>query len=438
MAHWGIAMTLFQPLWPTRPGLAGAPAWLGRMVQKAEALAPPTERERLFIADGRGVLRRSGRRTTTGCASGAGKQASEKLYARCRTTPKRPPFYALAHLATAPADVDLAANCRRAPQILLRVYEANPRSSRRDALPHPRQRRAGARAGAARDHAQVRAGRATTIPHALHMPTHIYTRLGDWDAVIRGNLRRRTPRSSIPAGEHGELVWDEFPHAIEYLVYAYLQQGADEAARAQLERLHATERLEPTFKTAFHLASTRARYALERPATGRGGGARCRASRPSLDWDRFPWPEAIARFARGLGAARLGRAGRGARGRQPAARGLEATAARRARSCSRATSACCGSRSRRGSRSSKAGRKQPSTHAGGRRTRDFDPQARRYAGTDVPRARTARGPVDDTRTARAGAGGLSPFSLRLYPNRFNSLRGVSRAERRWRIERHVD
>src|SRR5437764_13610163 len=103
-------------------------------------------------------------------------------------------------------------------------------------------------------------------PHAIHMPTHIYTRLGDWNAVIAGNLRAANAALEYPAGERGELVWDEFPHAIEYLVYAHLQQGAGEKAAAQIARLRGTAHLEPTFKTAFHLASTQARYALERHA----------------------------------------------------------------------------------------------------------------------------------------------------------------------------
>ena len=96
------------------------------------------------------------------------------------------------------------------------------------------------------------------------MPTHIYTRLGDWPAVIRGNLRAAEAALEHPAGERGELVWDEFPHAIEYLVYAYLQQGADEKAADNCSACTQPTRLEPTFKTAFHLASTQARYALER------------------------------------------------------------------------------------------------------------------------------------------------------------------------------
>ncbi|HEY5948111.1 MAG TPA: hypothetical protein VIV40_21595, partial [Kofleriaceae bacterium] len=140
-------------------------------------------------------------------------------------------------------------------------------------------------------------------PHALHMPTHIYTRLGDWDGVIRGNLRAADAALRYPSGEHGELVWDEFPHAIEYLVYAYLQQGADAKAREQIDRLFATKNLEPSAKTAFHVASTRARYTLERHAWQEAAAIVPRE--PAIvAWDKFPWPEAVMWFAHGYGALR--------------------------------------------------------------------------------------------------------------------------------------
>ena len=138
------------------------------------------------------------------------------------------------------------------------------------------------------------------------MPTHIYTRLGDWNGVIRGNLRAAEAALEYPAGEHGEFIWDEFPHAIEYLIYAYLQKGADDRAAIQLKRLRTTVHLEPSFKTAFHLASTQARNALERRAWNEAVLLVAREP-ATLDWDRFTWPEAIARFARGLGAAHLGK-----------------------------------------------------------------------------------------------------------------------------------
>jgi tetratricopeptide (TPR) repeat protein len=140
-------------------------------------------------------------------------------------------------------------------------------------------------------------------PHALHMPTHIYTRLGDWKAVISGNQRAAAAALEHPAGDRGQFIWDEFPHATEYLMYAHLQTGADQEAAAQLKRLHGTARLQPTFKTAFHLASTRARYALERRAW-REAMSLVPRERQTLDWDRFTWPEAVTWFARGIGAAR--------------------------------------------------------------------------------------------------------------------------------------
>ena len=137
------------------------------------------------------------------------------------------------------------------------------------------------------------------------MPTHIYTRLGDWEGVIRGNLKAAAAALEYPVGEHGELVWDEFPHATEYLVYAYLQEGRDEAAGEQMKRLLATPNLQPSLKTAFNLASVPARFALERQAWKEASALVARQP-PTLDWDRFAWPEAIARFAAGLGAAHLG------------------------------------------------------------------------------------------------------------------------------------
>ena len=131
-----------------------------------------------------------------------------------------------------------------------------------------------------------------------------HTRLGDWDAVIHGNLRAADAALEHPAGDQGQYVWDEFPHAVEYLVYAYLQEGRDDQAAAQLQRLLATDRLEPTFKTAFHLASTQSRYALERRAWAEAMALAPR-EQAALDWNRYAWPAAILQFARGLGAARL-------------------------------------------------------------------------------------------------------------------------------------
>ncbi len=302
MAHWGFAMTLFQPLWPTRPGPEALRAgW--EAVQKAEELLPPTERERLLIAAARAFFLEPAS-SDYWLRIRRWEQAMETAYRRLPEDPEVAVLYALSHLATTPSATVTRAHADRAAAILLPIYERNPdHPGAMHYLVH-----ANDVPGRERESLEIThkyAAVAPRNPHALHMPTHIDTRLGDWKRVIRGNEQAAEAALEHPAGERGEFVWDEFPHAIEYLVYAWLQQGADDQAAAQLQRLRATERLEPTFKTAFHLASTQARYVLERRAWNEA--ARLVPREPaSLNWDRFAWPEAIVWFARGLGAVRLG------------------------------------------------------------------------------------------------------------------------------------
>jgi tetratricopeptide (TPR) repeat protein len=302
MAHWGIAMTLFQPLWPTRPGSEDLRrGW--EAVQSARALAPPTERERLFV-DAAAAFFQEPASADYWSRIRRWETAMETLHAAYPEDPEATTFYALAHLAAAPPGELSPERTERAAQLLLGVYEGNPdHPGAMHYLVH-----ANDAPGRERESLDI-VRRYQTVaphnPHALHMPTHIFTRLGDWDAVIAGNLRAAEAALEHPAGSDGELVWDEFPHAIEYLVYACLQKGSDEAAAAHLQRLLATSRLQPTFKTAFHLASTQARYAVERRAWAEA--AQLIPRRPAtLDWDRFTWPEAVTWLARGLGAARLG------------------------------------------------------------------------------------------------------------------------------------
>jgi tetratricopeptide (TPR) repeat protein len=303
MAHWGVAMTLFQPLWPTRPGLDAIRR--GRAeIGKARALGPATERERLFLDAGAAFFREP---DSTGYHERVRRwqQAMERVHTALPRDPEASVWLALADLAVAPAAAVTRQGSERAAELLVDVLRRNP--------DHP---------GAMHYliHADDVPGRerespenvrryetvAPRNPHAIHMPTHIYTRLGEWGSVVRGNLQAAEAALEHPAGDEGDLVWDEYPHAIEYLIYAYLQLAADDSAFAQLQRLRGTKSLEPTFKTAFHLASTAARYALERHAWGEAIALVPREP-GALDWDRFPWAEAVTWFARGLGAAHQGR-----------------------------------------------------------------------------------------------------------------------------------
>jgi tetratricopeptide (TPR) repeat protein len=302
MAHWGIAMTLFQPLWPTRPG----PAELKRgweEAQAAKALEPPTERERLFVETVEAFFREP-ESVDYWERIRRWEQAMEKVRAAFPDDPDASAFHALALLATAPSDRVSRTHADRAAALLVGVLKRHPdHPGARHYLVH-----ANDVPGREHEEFDVVCGYervAPRNPHALHMPTHIYTRLGEWDRVIRGNLAAAEAALEHPVGEHGQFVGDEFPHAIEYLIYGCLQKGDDEQAASQLKRLQGIERLEPTFKTAFHLASTKARYALERREWAEAMALVPREP-AALDWNRFTWPEAVTWFARGLGAAHLG------------------------------------------------------------------------------------------------------------------------------------
>ncbi len=298
MAHWGVAMSLFQPLWPTRPG----PAELSRgweEVQKAKALNPPTERERLLVAAAEGFFREP-ETADYWTRIRRFEQGMERAYREAPEDRETAAFYALSHLATA----QLAGGTDhqvRAAEILLNIYREEPR--------HP---------GAVHYtiHANDVVGReaesldivrsydeiAPENPHALHMPTHIFVRLGGWDDVIRLNRRAADAALRHPAGQ---FVWDEYPHAMEYLVYAYLQRGEDETARAALAEIRATRDLQPSFKTAFHLSSIPARFAVERRAWSEASSLEPRPL-SSIAWEGYPWAESVTWHARALGAARSG------------------------------------------------------------------------------------------------------------------------------------
>ncbi|HLX28622.1 MAG TPA: hypothetical protein VKV24_09075 [Casimicrobiaceae bacterium] len=135
-----------------------------------------------------------------------------------------------------------------------------------------------------------------------HAHPYAHGRLGWVDS-------RQPRRRASGTGKRGRAIGDSsygtnFRTPSSTSSTPFLQKGEDDAALTQVDRLRNTPSIEPSFKTAFHLASTQARYALERREWGRSAALVPRMP-ASLDWDRFSWPEAITRFARGLGAAHL-------------------------------------------------------------------------------------------------------------------------------------
>lgn len=149
---------------------------------------------------------------------------------------------------------------------------------------------------------------APEVPHALHMPSHIFTRRGYWDKSIEFNLR--SAEAARKLGNTAGALNGHYPHALDYLAYAYLQRGQyreADAIRRQIAALNGPySSVQPT-AMAFAFAAIPARYALERQAWSEA------AQLPLHQPAAFPWSgqylncDSIVHYARAIGAARSGK-----------------------------------------------------------------------------------------------------------------------------------
>ena len=145
---------------------------------------------------------------------------------------------------------------------------------------------------------------APSAPHALHMPSHIFTRLGLWRESIESNLASdRVAREWAARSHSGTIPFDAL-HADDYLEYAYLQTGEDAKARGLVDSVSRATRFDaPVFQAGYALAAIPARYALERRDWKRAAVMEAPAS---FQWAQYPYAEAIIHFTRAIGAARTG------------------------------------------------------------------------------------------------------------------------------------
>ncbi len=302
MGYWGIAMSVYHPLWapPSPADLANGMA----AVQKGRAAGAKTPREHDYIAAIASFYEHSqtaphGERARGWCRS------MQRLSARYPQDREAAIFYALALIATAPASDKTYSNQKQAAAILNRILPEEPNhpgiahymihsydSPQLAILALP----------AARSYAKI----APAVPHALHMPSHIFTRLGLWQDSIASNLASAAAaRSYIAKTLPGAVSQDQL-HAMDYLEYAFLQTCQDGEARRIVEEAAAASNVDQeVFQAAYAFAAIPARYALER---GRWSEAASLEVRPAgFPWQRFRYAEAITHFARALGAARSGK-----------------------------------------------------------------------------------------------------------------------------------
>ena len=291
MAHWGIAMTYFHQLWEPPVNEArytSGAAELGVITTTAKR----SERESGFIDALSAVY-----------SNGDSRPLHKRMLtyeARMAEVAKTNPndaetqvFYALALLSTAPPTDKTHANQKKAVAILEPLYAVNPQHPGiAHYLIHACDNSEMAQQGvkAALDYSKI----APSAPHALHMPSHIFTRMGMWNDSVQSNRAARQA-----AREHGDV--GEELHAMDYLTYAYLQLGRNEDAAGVVADLQQMQGLEgENFKVGYAATAMPARLAIERGKWQEAAALKPAAGAP-------PEVGAVTVLARGIGAARLGK-----------------------------------------------------------------------------------------------------------------------------------
>jgi tetratricopeptide (TPR) repeat protein len=295
--YWGKAMTLIHPLWPDIPDEKTLNDGFA-LCQNALKLAE-TEKEKLY-----------GAAVASFFEDGVNKTEPERLEAfriGWKTASEQLPddieakmFSVLSMLATVnPTDksykeqIEAGAICEEVMKIIpdhpaafhyaIHAYDYPPLALNAIRV--------------AREYYML----APEVPHALHMPTHIFTRLGYWQESIDLNLRSAAAAWKMPV--NGQIS-NHYFHALDYAVYAYLQLSQFEKAKeisTLLDTLHGSFQLLP--QIAYSLAAIPGRMALEYQNWSEA--AHISLSHLNFPWEKFPQYEALIYYARGIGAGRI-------------------------------------------------------------------------------------------------------------------------------------
>ena len=302
MAHWGIAiMSMGNPFaWPPNANALKASA---AAMAEAQRIGAKSERERDYMAALTTFVKDWETRDHRTRAV-AFEKAMEGLVAKYPADIEAQILYALVLNVTALPTDKTFVNQLKAGAILEPLFKKYPRHPGvAHYLIHTYDYAELAVRGlpAARAYAKI----APAVPHALHMPTHIFSRVGLWPEMVESNRASYlAAKSELRETTLGIGTYDAL-HAMDYMVFAHLQQAQDRAAKQSLDEVAAIRKVNvENFVAAYAFASIPARFALERGDWKQA--AALKLSPADLAWSKFPQAEAILVFARGLGAARSG------------------------------------------------------------------------------------------------------------------------------------
>jgi tetratricopeptide (TPR) repeat protein len=286
MAYWGVALDMLgNTLSSPPPAQTARAAW--ELLEKARAVPVKTERERLWLDAVRAYFRNHDTVAVEQRLT-AYNDAMRRLAERFPDDFEAQVYYALTLQASAPKSDMTYANQLRSAHMLEKLYAANPQHPGiTHYLIHAYDFAPFANQGipAARRYASI----APAVPHARHMPAHIYSMVGLWQDSITSNL------SALE-------IQPDYYHAADFTVYAHLQLAQDAAAAKMIEKALATpERGDrpPSLANYTAKAAMRARYALER------ADWKAAAALPIAPTE-YPMADSLTHFTRGFGMARLG------------------------------------------------------------------------------------------------------------------------------------
>ena len=316
MAQWGIAMTWWHPIWtpPTSDEMRAGKA----AIAKAMTMKAGTDLERGFITALNAYYNTPDSPTAglvgQSCHGPVGgpdrvvayEKAMRELSEKYPDDFEAQAFYAFAILAlgyATPTDTTLAKQLQAAA-LLEKLWKKNPNHPGvTHYLIHSYDYPSLAERGlpAARSYGSI----APWVPHALHMPSHIFTRLGMWEESISANRSSADASRAYAAIRHRDATEAEELHALDYAVYSYLQEGEDARAKEIVDFAATVRKTNPEleFSAAYALAAIPSRYALERNAWSEAATLPV----PELPhWSSFPFMEALIEYAHALGRAHTG------------------------------------------------------------------------------------------------------------------------------------
>ena len=303
MAYWGTAMSILNHPLSFKQNSKSLERG-EKLLKVAQTLTPNNEREKDYI-DAVTVYFNDWQNLDTKTRKLNYESKMEELYNKYPGDVETAVFYSLAVLATADLNDKSYTKQKKSGKILEKLFETNPN--------HPgiahyiihnydSPELAHLALNTARKYAVI----APASAHAQHMPSHIFTRLGLWNESIKSNIDSANSAVCYAESVNPNANWVSEIHALDYLVYAYLQMGDNVRAQTEMNKMIEIKEVFPSdhFASAYALIAVPSRLAVENKDWKLA--TELELPKTNLDWNKAPWPKAMLHFSRALGFTNTG------------------------------------------------------------------------------------------------------------------------------------